>query len=116
MVSGRYLDSQHLDSEIPRRYLDSQILDSLNVVRVSVSLLGLGLVMTVQILTGNHIWPSFGIIAMSVSRPIQSTEFVHRESCQSSTTPAHIRSLESLARDNSRVTWRAPPKACFVAF
>jgi len=36
VVSGRYLDSQNLDSEIPRRYLDSQILDSLNRVRVSV--------------------------------------------------------------------------------
>ena len=64
---------------------------------------GLGSVITVQISTGNH-WPSFGIIAMPVSRPIQSTEFVHRDSCQS-----------SLARDNSCVT-PAPPKACFLAW
>ena len=38
-VSGRYLDSPNLDSEIARRYLDSQNLDSLdsqNRVRVSV--------------------------------------------------------------------------------
>jgi len=35
-VSGRYLYSQNLDSEIPRRYLDSKNLDSQNRVRARV--------------------------------------------------------------------------------
>jgi len=35
-VSGQYLDSQNLDSEIPQRYLDSQNLDGQNRVKARV--------------------------------------------------------------------------------
>jgi len=37
-VSGRYLDSRNLDSDITWRYLDSQNLDNQNLVRVRVRL------------------------------------------------------------------------------